>query len=622
MHGYTWLHAWYNNYNTFLLLSSINSGNAHTPHNILCSPMHMNYYIAQLQFTDRLLTLGMRELAVEAFQLAESAYLRLFQEQINSSSFSFDEAGMMFHTAQSILLMNVKAFIGTEDSLVADVLVRWKCIYSEFRTMLIRLGIGSKYLQTFQAIERMDLSEQQLGNDAIVAIAEEHKKEINRVVLEMGQQVLLCLLRQNYVQLQSVLEPDQLVLEYLLDMREGESSDPRAHEGFLVLYQPEEDPIVRPVDPQIIFPLCKKWSEMLSNVTDEQASKTVASDLSKLLLPPDVCKIISKSETKRLFICPDSALCVLPLEFLPLKDGQLLSEKCSTVYLSSARELLREMFIAAIPRRSSSEESETKECVLFANPNFDLEKPLSENDSVFWGIASSLTSFFSSPLPEKPMVPMLPGSQQEADEICAVLSGADTPLVVRTHFLDDATLSSVLGVKSPFILHFSTHGFSFPKSRGVRSSFLDDIETGLRLAGANTYQAGNLSRIHPFAGTGTLTSLAACGMELNGTRLVYLSTCVSSHGFYSYGEAINSIAQAFRSAGAQTVIATLWPLADDSAARFSFHFYQEICKPGVPPSHALAHAKRMMKMESSYDHWFFWGTFICIGLDMPLFPST
>ena len=305
---------------------------------------HFHVLCLNISYTGGMLKVGKQEMAVEAFQLAESAYLRLLQEQINSSSFSLDEAGMMFHTAQSLLLMNVAAFLGREDNLVADALVRWKCIYSEFQTLLVRFGIGCRYLQTFQAVERMSLSEQQPGNDVIVALAEEHKEEVNRVVGEVGQQVLLCLLRQNYEQIQSILEPDQLVLEYRFDEREGETRDPQAHDGFLVLLQPEEDPLVRPVDFQNVFPVAKKWADMLSKVTGEQASEEaamdVACDLSKLLLPPDVCKVISRPEVKRLFICPDGVLSVLPLELLPLEDGQLLTEKCSAVHLSSARELL------------------------------------------------------------------------------------------------------------------------------------------------------------------------------------------------------------------------------------------------------------------------------------------
>lgn len=173
--------------------------------------------------------------------LADSVYLRLLQEQISSNSFSLDESGMMFHTAQSILLMNVAAFLSVEDNLVADVLARWKCIYSEFRTILIRLGIGCSYLRIFQAVEQMRLTKQ-LSEESILKLAEEHKKEVSRILGGVDQQVLLCLLRQSYQQIQSVLEPDQLVLEYRLDEREGESSDPQAHDGFLVVLEPVGDP--------------------------------------------------------------------------------------------------------------------------------------------------------------------------------------------------------------------------------------------------------------------------------------------------------------------------------------------------------------------------------------------
>jgi len=192
---------------------------------------------------------------MEAFQLAESAYLRFFQEQITCSSFSLDEAGMMFHTAQSFLLMNVAAFLGTEDNLVADVLVRWKCIYSESRAILIRFGIGRRYLNTFQAVEQMSLTEHASGSDVIMKLADEHKEEVKRVVEAVGQHVLLCLLQQSYQQIQSILAPDQLILEYRLDEREGESSDPQAQDGFLVVLQRDGDPLVKHVNFQLVFPL-------------------------------------------------------------------------------------------------------------------------------------------------------------------------------------------------------------------------------------------------------------------------------------------------------------------------------------------------------------------------------
>ena len=171
---------------------------------------------------------------------------------------------------------------------------------------------------------------------------------------DVGHQVQLCLLRQSYGQIQSILEPDQLVLEYRLDEREGESNDPQACDGYLVVLQPEGDPLVKCVDFQKVLSVARKLADTLSMVAGQQACEEaamgVAHYLSKLLLPTEVCGIISRPEVRRVFICPDGVLGVLPLELLPLEDGKLLAEKCSTVYLSSSRELLRELVIAAVSK--------------------------------------------------------------------------------------------------------------------------------------------------------------------------------------------------------------------------------------------------------------------------------
>ena len=324
------------------LVSTCNTTIPFDPHDTNITSNDIESAISAFSISGSLLKAGKQEMAMEAFQLAESAYLRLLQEQISSRNFSLDESGMMFHTAQSILLMNVAAFLATEDNLVADALVRWKCIYSEFRTILIQLGIGCRYLQTFQAVEQMTLTGQKSA-EGIMQLGEEHKHEVSRVLGEVGQRALLCLLRQTYQQIQSVLEPDQLVLEYRLDEREGESSDPQAHDGYLVILEPEGDPEVRRVDFQTVYPLAKKWAEMLSKITHQQASEeaviNVIRDLSKHLLPSDVSRTISKPETKRVFICPDGILNVLPLEFLLFEDGKRLAEKYSIVYLESYFEI-------------------------------------------------------------------------------------------------------------------------------------------------------------------------------------------------------------------------------------------------------------------------------------------
>lgn len=628
-------------------------------------------------------------MAIEAFRVAESVYLRLFQQQIANEAFSLDEAGLAFQTHQAMVLQNISSFRGSDDKLVADILMKWKCLYSEFRAILIRLGIGKRYVQTFQAIQEMKVGTK-LNQGTLMQLAGQHKEEANRFMEERGQLVLTCLLKQSYDQIQSILQLDQLVLEYCIEREEvtkndGENDADLMQTGVLVVVQPKEDPLIFSVDFKKALPLAEKWSKLLSSPQSHSEAKAMAEELCKLLIPPEVKILLDSTDVKHVFLCPDMSLTVLPLELLLFEDGEILGEKCTTAYLSSSRELLRDLVVVSVsvaqgmiiksevneqsendmssrddqadssgettlisqantsdpasiggshakghsitPQVDSLQESAPeatmhKEGVIVAAPNFDLEKPTAEAESSFWeSVVKGVASLFSNPEVSPTLSRPLSGAVKEAAEVRHILTKSPNPIEVRDLMNDDATIMSVLQVKSPFILHFSTHGFSYPYPRGCRNSFWDDTMSGLLLAGSNTYRKGSLTHVTPEAGTGELTSLAACGMDLQGTRLVYLSTCVSSYGLYSYGESINSLAQAFRSAGAQTVIAALWQVVDDTARHFASYFYEEACKTGVLPSQALAYAKQRTRDETAYKHWIYWSGFVCIGENRPLFPQ-
>ena len=246
--------------------------------------------------------------------------------------------------------------------------------------------------------------------------------------------------------------------------------------------------------------------------------------------------------------------------------------------------------------------------------------PTPESGSSFWAsLVQGFASLFPEPSVDATLAEQLPGAEREAEEVRRVVMHSANSMRVVDIMKDEATMMAVLQLESPFILHFSTHGFSRPYQRGCRSSFWDDTLSGLLLAGSNTYRRGDHTKVLPEAGTGELTSLAACGMNLRGTCIVYLSTCVSSFGLYSYGETVNSLAQAFRSAGAQTVIAALWQIVDDTAQHFSTYFYEAVLKSGVRPSEALAYAKQKIREETAYTHYIYWSCFVCIGEDRPLF---
>jgi len=599
-------------------------------------------------------------LATEALQLSETSFLKYFNLQIARGAFGPDEAGMPFAGARTAIMQGVTPFLGRNDRLVADFIVRWKCLSNEFRTILIRLGVGKYYTRTFQAMQTA-VVEGQHKQGGIMTITEQHKSEVQQFMKEKGKWVLSCLLHQSTNEIENLLQPGQLMLEYCVSQALIDDDHPNC---LLVALQAKSEVMVLAIDFKNVLLMVQKWVKALSDPNSQKEAESLAESVCKLLVPPPIGVLLNVGPRKQVFLCPDVPLNVLPLELLRFQDGQTLGEKCTTTYLSSSRELLRnavikwvliqEMECASLnpPTDGDVKKAETvsvetsdtthpanptvitdptnttdpakgKICVIVAAPNFDLEKAatVDKTESGLWkSVIQGFVSLFSSN-PEESDITILPlvGAEAEATKVESTLSRLVPNLKVKQLTNNSATLLSVLSLQSPLILHFSTHGFSNQGHQAYHSSFWNDTKSGLLLAGANTYRQGKLEQVAIEAGTGELSALAACGMSLEGTRLVYLSTCLSSFGVYSFNESLNSLAEAFRSAGAQTVIATLWPMFDETAEHFSTYFYEALCTGGTTPSQALALAKEKLRDKTSYKHWKYWSSFICIGEDNIVF---
>ncbi len=78
-------------------------------------------------------------------------------------------------------------------------------------------------------------------------------------------------------------------------------------------------------------------------------------------------------------------------------------------------------------------------------------------------------------------------------------------------------------------------------------------------------------------------------LHLEGAMVV-LSSCQSASGAMLPGEGVLSLARAFFEAGSRAVVASLWPLRDDEAARLVERFYRHLAR-GVSASAALRAAQ-------------------------------
>ncbi|MBU0609245.1 MAG: CHAT domain-containing protein, partial [Armatimonadetes bacterium] len=191
------------------------------------------------------------------------------------------------------------------------------------------------------------------------------------------------------------------------------------------------------------------------------------------------------------------------------------------------------------------------------------------------GVSSALTMMASVPLP---------GAKAEGEALAKLLPNATT--------LTDkgATKARLLseGGKCD-LLHIATHGYADP-----------DVPefSGLLLAGEGTNQYDTLTALEVY-----MWSLKA--------RLVTLSACQTAMGKTVEGEGVMGLTRAFLYAGAQDVLCTLWPVADESTRALITAFYENL-KTAPSIEEALREAQADLAAKSDTAHPFFWAGFVAV----------
>jgi CHAT domain-containing protein len=116
--------------------------------------------------------------------------------------------------------------------------------------------------------------------------------------------------------------------------------------------------------------------------------------------------------------------------------------------------------------------------------------------------------------------------------------------------------------------------------------------SGLALAGAQT-TLGDWAqgRTPPTESDGIVTAAEAGELKLDGTWLVTLSACDTGTGAARAGEGVLGLRRGFLQAGAQNLLLTLWPVADEATAALMRDFYEAALRSGNAPQ-ALANVQR------------------------------
>lgn len=296
-----------------------------------------------------------------------------------------------------------------------------------------------------------------------------------------------------------------------------------------------------------------QWENILT--ADKEISATLLGSIGDKL-----------SEVTHLTIIPDGVLHRLPFSIL-------LSPKSN--YKSTLNKSLSISYANSIATLSHLQTKKTTQVsnnglLLIANPTIDSEDSYNSN-----------------------ALATLPAAEREAKRLLALWGTASDSKLLLGH---RATKEEIYNSTSQRyqVIHFASHAFI---------DWDNPANSAIKLASpthTNTLMNPDL----------TLNDISK--LKLN-TEMVVLSACETAAGKLTTGEGPIGLSRAFFEAGANRVLASLWPVDDEATAKLFELFYEALLELNHKPDEALQFAQQELMKNQRYSHPYYWSGFIFIG---------
>ena len=114
--------------------------------------------------------------------------------------------------------------------------------------------------------------------------------------------------------------------------------------------------------------------------------------------------------------------------------------------------------------------------------------------------------------------------------------------------------------------------------------------------------------------SGILTADDISRLDLNGVEIAVLSACQTGQG-KATSEGLYGLQRAFKKAGVQTLVMSLWNVSDKVSSEFMIEFYKQLVNPKDQKTRwnkrkAFAEAKRLIREK--HDDPYYWAPFIML----------
>ncbi len=210
--------------------------------------------------------------------------------------------------------------------------------------------------------------------------------------------------------------------------------------------------------------------------------------------------------------------------------------------------------------------------------------------------------------------PYLPGTKTEIEKISSFLLSTDS-CDVSLYTSKEATKDSFKSYTKSSIIHLATHGFFSGDKTSLVTFEKKVFDNPLQRESSKNFK----NSIDPLMNSGLifapnesqnsiLTAMEASILDLSNVDLLVLSACETGLGQTINLEGVYGLQRAFKVAGVQQLLVSLWKIPDQETQLFMSIFYQELIQS---KDAQLAFTKTQKIMSESFEP-YFWAGFMLI----------
>ncbi len=356
---------------------------------------------------------------------------------------------------------------------------------------------------------------------------------------------------------------------------------------------------------------------VLDNTNEQKVSLQYGSKLYNLIWKPLEASL---NGIKTVYYAPSGKLNQVAFAAIPVDSTVLLSDKYKLHQVTSTRQVIKNMTAT----------NKLQEIALFGGIQYELNNDQLAQIQNINTTTNYRSVFVSDSTQRSNTFGYLKGTYDEVKGIAKELKQKGLADQLYTGAVaSEAEFKKLSGTKTD-IIHIATHGFYLPVEETKREDFrlmgFDGerrnvvvnnplLRSGLVMAGANRAWRGD--SIPENWEDGILTAHEISQINLTNTELVVLSACETGLGDDGGSEGVFGLQRAFKMAGVQTIIMSLWNVDDEATSTMMQNFYN-YWLAGMNKHDAFRKAQNDIRTrkdpsgKKDYSNPYYWAAFVMV----------